>query len=718
MKKRAIVLLLLLTLLTLPAAADGADEAAPDGASAWADAAAMPGSLEEQFAALVAETAPSYSTVALGYKNTVTGEEHYYNPDTYIVGASLYKLPLNMIYAERISKGELNFEDKFAGETYREIQSSSLTYSSNPPSVTLLMDAGDWPGMREKAAAYLGEDPSDAEYLRRTNRFSVREMVHCADLLQRESERFPGVLDALLLSAPGKFLKINDPPYEIAQKYGNLNEGGTFFHAAGVIYAAQPIAVCVMTWGYTDSNALFSRFVELVAAYTAQTAAEAEAEADAQRLRAEEDARLEAERAKKLEEEAAPQGKQTPLPEEEREVESAQGHARRPLLPLLFPVAALLSCILLSRSRSRRSLTVLSLLLALLTMFLSPGSEAENSHTLTLTPVSARISTLAEQARFRELQGLTEIPLHYKLPESAVAGPTPDPMLYGAAADYGEFEGVILANRSLLGEDELLLTPETRLLPGSVIRYYADETIFACVWQEPFTNGLGQSITATFAEVKLADGSQLRRKLGDDRYGSSIQKFPTEFAAECNAVLAMNADFYRFQNTGIHVYDRTVYAWDGESTDSCFFDSRGDLLFVPMGTLRSKEAVEEYVRRNDVRFGVSFGPIMIEDGKNVAPEYYWMGQSRDNYPRCALCQQGERHYAAATFHVGASVQEATAWLLEKGVQRAYAMDGGQSAVIILGGELCNPMDQYSGSQRTMSDILYFCTALPEKESGA
>ena len=702
MKKRAIALLLLLSLLTLPVLAeDGADPAPAQ-------------TLEEQFAALVAETVPSYSTVALGYKNTVTGEEHYYNPDAYIVGASLYKLPLNMIYAERISKGELSFDDKFDGEAYRDIQSASLTYSSNPPSVTLLMDAGDWRGMREKAAEYLGEDPSDEEYLRRTNRFSVREMVHCADLLQREQERFPGVLDALLLSAPGKFLKVGDPPYEIAQKYGNLNDGYTFFHAAGVIYCEQPVAVCIMTQGFTDSNALFSRFVELVASYTARTAAEAEA----QRLQEEENARLEAERQKKLEEEAAVRAAAEAAAQEAQPSPAVEEPSpeRRSLLPLLLIAAALLCILLLSRSR--RSLAFLSLLFALLLVLLSLNADSDSALASSAASVGSRVSSLAEQVRARELQDLTEISLHFTIPESAVAGPVPDPKGYGAAADYGQFESVIQANRSLLGEDELLIKPETKLFPGSVIRYYADETIFVCVWQEAFTNALGQSITGTFAEVKLADGSQFRRKLGDDHYGSSIQKFPTEFAAECNAVLAMNADFYRFQNTGIHVYDRTVYAWDGETTDSCFFTDSGDLLFVPMGTLRGREAVEEYVRENDVRFGVSFGPIMIEDGVNVAPDYYWMGQSRDNYPRCALCQQGKLHYAAATFHVGASVQEATQWLTEKGVKRAYAMDGGQSAVIILGGELCNPMDQYSGSQRTMSDILYFCTALPEKESGA
>ncbi len=268
-------------------------------------------SLEEQFAALAAETAPGYSLVALGYKNTVTGEEHYHNADEYMVGASLYKTPLNMVYAERIGKGELSFDDRLNGWYFRDIQSLSLTYSDNPTSLAMLGDIGDWYGMRKACAEYLGEDAGDEEYLARTNRFSVREMIHCMDLLQRQSERFPGILDCLLLSAPGKFLKINDPSIEIAQKYGNLDEGVIVLNVAGVIYTEQPIAVCVMTQGYTDSPALFSGFVEIVTAYAEETLAAERAEEarlaqeklEQERLAREEEERAEQERLAREEEE-------------------------------------------------------------------------------------------------------------------------------------------------------------------------------------------------------------------------------------------------------------------------------------------------------------------------------------------------------------------------------------------------------------------------------
>ena len=204
------------------------------------------------------------------------------------------------------------------------MQQASLTYSDNPTSVSLLVDIGDWQGLRRNAAEYLGEDSEDTDYLRRTNRFTVREMVHCMDLLQTQSERFPGVLDCLKLSAPGKFLKTNDPPYEIAQKYGNLNEGGTFLHAAGVIYTEEPIAVCVMTYGPTDSVSLFSGFVELVTDYTEESIVRRKAEEErlAEEKRRAEEERLAEEQAQREAEEERIRAAE--LAEQERLVKQAE----------------------------------------------------------------------------------------------------------------------------------------------------------------------------------------------------------------------------------------------------------------------------------------------------------------------------------------------------------------------------------------------------------
>ena len=207
--------------------------------------------------------------VALGYKNTVTGEEHYYNGDTYITGASLYKTPLNMYYAEQIHLGNKSWDDPVLAVTYREAQRSSLTYSNNNASLTMLQSLGGWKSFRELVAGYLGESAENSAYMQAQDTFTARQMTHCMDLLCTESDRFPGVMDCLLDSAPGKFLKMAEVDYPIAQKYGTVGaQGNRYFHAAGIVYTEDPIALAVLTVNVGNQGGILKGFTELMCEYT------------------------------------------------------------------------------------------------------------------------------------------------------------------------------------------------------------------------------------------------------------------------------------------------------------------------------------------------------------------------------------------------------------------------------------------------------------------
>ena len=49
----------------------------------------------------------------------------------------------------------------------------------------------------------------------------------------------------------------------------------------------------------------------------------------------------------------------------------------------------------------------------------------------------------------------------------------------------------------------------------------------------------------------------------------------------------------------------------------------------------------------------------------------------------------------------------------KGVYQAYNLDGGQTGEVVSNGKTFNWVD--FGYERPVSDIIYFATALPEKE---
>ena len=57
------------------------------------------------------------------------------------------------------------------------------------------------------------------------------------------------------------------------------------------------------------------------------------------------------------------------------------------------------------------------------------------------------------------------------------------------------------------------------------------------------------------------------------------------------------------------------------------------------------------------------------------------------------------------------INKAAEIIFAKGVEKAYALDGGQTATMVMRGKTVNRVDW--DEERTMSDIIYFATALPE-----
>ena len=219
----------------------------------------------------------------------------------------------------------------------------------------------------------------------------------------------------------------------------------------------------------------------------------------------------------------------------------------------------------------------------------------------------------------------------------------------------------------------------------------------------------------TFAEVKIADGSQFRRFLADGRYGADTQYKTTEMAQTVNAVLASSGDFYKFHYNGVVVYENQVRKVHANKADTCFIDAGGNLIFLPQDQEMTEEEAQRFVEENNIRFSLVFGPILVEDGVRCEPQYYDLGEINSFSPRAALCQLDELHYLVVTAnpepdHPGAlNIHQFAERIAQTGCQKAYTLDGGQTAAIALDGELVNYV--LYGQQRPISDIIYFATSV-------
>ena len=273
----------------------------------------------------------------------------------------------------------------------------------------------------------------------------------------------------------------------------------------------------------------------------------------------------------------------------------------------------------------------------------------------------------------------------------------------------GKTERTVFSLSSAMNQDSPILT-------------YLDETILALTWQEEVDGHL-----CTFCEVKLADASQLRRKLSQDIYAAPVKSLATDLAAQGNAVAAVNADNYLSHELGIAVYQREVrrfIQWPYSLSNRCFnavdtlfVDASGNFRFSLAGTQWTKEDVERFVSENEIRFSLVCGPVLVIAGQAQPVKSYPLGSPRASSARAAIAQCGTLHYLYVSVprtqgSSGCTAEELAAILCSKKVEHAYALAGGLTAELVFDGQVYAPSGDTA--EVPVSDILYFATALPYK----
>ena len=315
------------------------------------------------------------------------------------------------------------------------------------------------------------------------------------------------------------------------------------------------------------------------------------------------------------------------------------------------------------------------------------------------------------------LEGVLSIEKVYWLNDHDQIAPEPDQDKFGTTSDPATMQGFLDEAKELLGVEDTLFSTETKLYSGTQVTYYLDETIMVITWQELIGGGV-----YTLSEVKIAHPSQFRRFLADGVYGSDKQYTTTQMATSVNAVTASSGDFYKFRPTGIKVYDGQVMHFNN-SIDTLFITENGDFLFSYRRELADKAAAQKFCDENKVRFSLAFGPVLVEDSQCVPiPASYGLGEVNDYYPRAAIAKMGgELHYLLVAanqdpdrgYERVPNMTQFSQQLQAFGAVQAYALDGGQTAVIVTNDKLINRPSY--GRQRQISDIIYFATAIPDGE---
>ena len=202
-----------------------------------------------------------YMRFSVGFWYSGTGDSWYYDADQWMYSASLYKVPVSMLMAEKEAAGELTKDSVVNGTTLEYLESTALVYSNNDSGHSMVSwlggtYAGKCSDMTIKFTdlpdSYFDQDFYDVSYY--TARYMTQVM---RTLYQGGDAKFPHVLDYLKQAQPDDYYNRNAAlkgSYTIAQKFGAYEEGNgnNNNHCAAVIYTPNPIVVTVMTRNVGD----------------------------------------------------------------------------------------------------------------------------------------------------------------------------------------------------------------------------------------------------------------------------------------------------------------------------------------------------------------------------------------------------------------------------------------------------------------------------------
>lgn len=238
---------------------------------------------------------------------------------------------------------------------------------------------------------------------------------------------------------------------------------------------------------------------------------------------------------------------------------------------------------------------------------------------------------------------------------------------------------------------------------------YQDPTIEASY----YTRRLYDS-TCHFVRVKVKDASQLRTALAKNVNGSS-SCHTSDMAAAKNALVAISGEYYTKREGSVFVVKQSNVIKSNPSRElhQLIIDTEGNFHIT---TNRSDSTAMVSSLRGRIYQAFSFGPELVKDGSAVDCLDYAFDADSPN-PRTAIGQIGHLEYLVCVVNgrtdvdAGVTMPELAEMMAGEGCVSAYNLDGGGTSTLYWKGEVVNDMNE-SGKERSISDCVYFASALP------
>lgn len=213
------------------------------------------------------------------------------------------------------------------------------------------------------------------------------------------------------------------------------------------------------------------------------------------------------------------------------------------------------------------------------------------------------------------------------------------------------------------------------------------------------------------ADIVLPDPSLLRTALANGEYGRNITAPTSQMAQSCQALIAINGDYYGSRNSGYVIRDGVLYRSRsaGSSQEDLAIMSDGSFLLFFEGDCTAEDILAQGAQQV-----FSFGPGLVSGGEILVDAQTEVSKSMSSNPRTAIAMIAPGHYlfvvsdGRTDSSRGLTLWEMAELLCSLGAQEAYNLDGGGSSTMVYQGEIINfpTTNGRRMSERAVSDIVY------------
>lgn len=212
------------------------------------------------------------------------------------------------------------------------------------------------------------------------------------------------------------------------------------------------------------------------------------------------------------------------------------------------------------------------------------------------------------------------------------------------------------------------------------------------------------------AEVVLKSSEYLKTAFANNAYGKNVTAKTSEIAANNNAILAINGDYYGVRENGYVLRNGVIY----RSTPS---KNQEDLVIYKDGSFEiineSDVSLEELLKKGAYQV-FSFGPGLVENSKVSVSQNEEVGKAMSSNPRTAIGYISDNTLVFVVSDgrtnesEGLSLYQLATFMKNLGVKSAYNLDGGGSSTMVFQGKVINnpTTNGRNISERSVSDIVY------------